>query len=77
MIFGLEKEWAKQFEGICVTEPSWYAGGNYAAFSAVNLTQQIGSFASYTNVNLSSSASSSGGGGFAGGGGGGGGGGSW
>jgi uncharacterized membrane protein len=80
IVFGLEKEWAKQFEGIYTTEPNWYVGNGYA-FSAISFSDQVHAFSSYTNVNLASSASASaggsGGGGFAGGGGGGGGGGSW
>ncbi len=35
---GVEKQWAKQFEGIDVTQStnSWYNGGNMAAFSAAS-----------------------------------------
>lgn len=71
---GVEKDWAKQFEGIDVSQSTnWYVG-NMAAFSAVNLASDIGtSFASTVSSNSSVSSS----GGSAGGGVGGGGGGSW
>lgn len=73
--FGVEKEWAKAFEGITIPDPSWYDGGNGAhAFSAVSLTNSIGSF---STALASSGASASSGGGSSGGGSGGGGGGSW
>lgn len=69
---GVEKEWAKQFEGIDITSATtWYAG-NLAAFSAVSLASDIGtSFASTVSSNSSVSTSGgSSGGGFGGGGGG-------
>jgi hypothetical protein len=72
--FGVEKEWAKQFEGIDVaTSANWYSG-NLAAFSAVSLASDLSSGLG-TAVASNSSFSSSGG--SAGGGVGGGGGGSW
>ncbi len=73
---GVEKEWAKQFEGIDIAKATnWYAG-SYAGFSAMNLANDLGnSFAPVVSSN--SSVSSSGGGGSSGGGFGGGGGGSW
>lgn len=69
---GVEKEWAKQFEGINLTESTnWYAG-NLATFSAVALVSDLGSsFASTVDSNSSvSSSGGSSGGGFGGGGGG-------
>ncbi|MEK7626298.1 MAG: DUF2207 domain-containing protein [Patescibacteria group bacterium] len=73
---GVEKEWAKQFEGIDIAKATnWYAG-SYAGFSAMNLANDLGnSFAPVVSSN--STVSSSGGGGSSGGGFGGGGGGSW
>lgn len=71
IIFGLEKEWAREFEDIYKTPPTWY-DGNLATFTVVGLTHDMSSFSS----TITSSAVSSGGGGV-GGGGGGGGGGSW
>lgn len=71
---GVEKQWAKQFEGIEMgSETNWYVG-NMAAFSAVSMTSDISdSFASTMSSNASVSSS----GGSAGAGVGGGGGGSW
>ena len=71
---GVEKQWAKQFEGIEMgSETNWYVG-NMAAFSAVSMTSDISdSFASTVSINASVSSS----GGSAGAGAGGGGGGSW
>lgn len=69
---GVEKEWAKQFEGIDVAGATTWYNGNLAAFSAVSLASDIGtSFASTvsSNATVSSSGGSSGGG-FGGGGGG-------
>ncbi len=69
---GVEKEWAKQFEGIDITSATTWYTGNLAAFSAVNLANDIGtSFASTVSSNSSVSTSGgSSGGGFGGGGGG-------
>lgn len=77
IIFGLEKEWAEEFQDIYKNPPTWY-DGNLATFSVIALTHDLSSF-SDTAINAATSASSSSGGGFGGvgGGGGGGGGGSW
>jgi len=72
--FGVEKQWAKAFEGITIPNPDWYEGGS-SSFSAVNLTSSLGAFS--TSFAASSGSSGSSGGGSSGGGGGGGGGGSW
>ena len=73
--FGVEKEWAKQFEGIDVSKSAdWYSGGNLAAFSAASLASDLSSSFSLA---ISSNSSFSSSGGSAGGGVGGGGGGSW
>jgi len=76
ILFGLEKEWAKEFRDIHMENPKWYssAAGSYY-FSANEFAGNMSGFASA--FNSSAGASSSGGGGFSGGGGGGGGGGSW
>lgn len=72
--FGVEKEWAKQFEGIDVaSSASWYSG-NLAAFSAASLATDLSSGLGAAVASNSSFSSS---GGSAGGGVGGGGGGSW
>lgn len=84
MVLGVEKQWAKQFENIYVSPPSWYGGYTGNHFTAIALTNGLGSFNSNlqsTFVSNRSSAathgSGAGGGGFSGGGFGGGGGGSW
>ncbi len=71
---GVEKQWAKEFEGIDVSQSvSWYSG-NMAGFTAVALASDLNSgFASAVSSNSGMSSS----GGSAGGGAGGGGGGSW
>ncbi len=84
MVLGVEKEWAKQFEGMMLSQPGWYEGQPGATFNAI----YFGSIMSHMNSNMSSAfvsrpssagsgASGFGGGGFSGGGFGGGGGGSW
>jgi len=72
IIFGLEKEWATEFEDIYKTPPTWY-DGNIATFSIIGLTHDMSSFTSSIATNTATNS----GGGFSGGGGGGGGGGSW
>lgn len=85
MVMKVEKEWAKQFEGIYNTQPTWYDDPNHRGmFNAALLAGSLSSFdtaaASTLGATVSSSASS-GGSGFSGGGSGGGfgggGGGSW
>lgn len=89
MIFGLEKEWAKEFEGVYSTPPSWYTDtygvSSFShSFTALSFTTDLGTFATQATYALTSapagssgSSSGSSGGGSSGGGGGGGGGGSW
>lgn len=80
MLFGIEKDWAKQFKDLYTSPPDWY-GGNFATFNAVYLASSLSSFSSVSSASFtapsSSSSSGFGGGGFSGGGGGGGGGGGW
>ena len=74
--FGVEKKWAKVFEGITIPNPDWYDGGTTGAtFSTISLTESVGAFSSSFTGSAGISASS--GGGVSGGGAGGGGGGSW
>ncbi len=77
---GVEKEWAKQFEGIDVSPGTsgWYAG-TYALTPYALSNDLSSDFSSVVGQSFSAPSSSSGssGGGFSGGGGGGGGGGSW
>lgn len=74
--FGVEKEWAKVFEGITIPTPSWYEDSTGGTFSAIYLTNSLGTFSSSVASSGTSSSASSGGG-SSGGGAGGGGGGSW
>lgn len=75
MILGVADIWAKEFEGIYTTPPTWYSG-QQGAFNAVAFSESMRSFSSYASSSLSSAPGSSGGG-SSGGGGGGGGGGGW
>ncbi len=77
MLFGIEKEWAKQFANLYQEAPDWYSG--HAAFNAVWFASSIGGFNSVSAQAFTapSSSSGSGFGGGSGGGGGGGGGGGW
>jgi uncharacterized membrane protein YgcG len=80
MMFGLEKDWAKQFNDIYTQPPGWYQGGNWSAFNAGYLVGSLGDFNTASGQSFSSPSDSSGSGfsgGGAGGGGGGGGGGGW
>jgi uncharacterized membrane protein YgcG len=80
MLFNLEKDWAKQFNDIYTSPPSWYQGGNWSAFNAGYLVGSLNDFGTSTTQSFSSPSDSSGSGfsgGGAGGGGGGGGGGGW
>ncbi len=76
MVFRVEKEWAKAFEGVLRQEPSWYASPGGAQFSAFAFASGLSSsmHSTVAGALASSPSSSSGfGGGFGGGGGGGGG----
>lgn len=78
MLFGLEKDWAKQFEHLYTQPPSWYSGSGH--FTTLHLADSLGglqtqSTRAFTPPSSSGSSGFSGGG--AGGGGGGGGGGGW
>jgi len=85
MVLGVEKEWARQFEGIYQGSPSWYEDERGAPFSPVLVVTGLQNFSQATNTTLSSrpgrgaagGRTGFGGGGFSGGGFGGGGGGSW
>ncbi len=77
---GVEREWAKVFEGINIPPPTWYSDPSITSFNAGAFATSVLSFAAAGGASLSSSpgsSSGSGGGGSSGGGGGGGGGGSW
>ncbi len=81
IVLGVEKEWARQFEGILRTNPSWYQDSRgFDNFTALYFVNSLDSFSSDFRASAATAASGSsgmGGGGFSGGGFGGGGGGSW
>lgn len=76
---GVEKQWAKQFEGIYMEQPNWYHGTSGAVFNAAIFATSMSNFSNTAGTTMASSPSGGSGfsGGGAGGGGGGGGGGSW
>jgi len=81
MAFGVEKRWAKAFEGICQTPPDWYRGRHAGPFQTSLFVADMGRLSSAAGSTMQSAPRSSsgssgfGGGGFSGGGFGGGGGG--
>jgi hypothetical protein len=81
MAFGVEKRWAKAFEGICQTPPDWYRGRGTGVFQTSLFVADMGRLSSAAGTTMrsaprsSSGSSGFGGGGFSGGGFGGGGGG--
>lgn len=80
VLFGLDRDWAKEFASLYTQPPSWY-GGNMSTFQGAAFVNSLGTFGTATNnvftAPSSSGGSGFGGGGFSGGGGGGGGGGGW
>lgn len=81
---GVEKQWAKQFEGIITEAPAWYSDPSGTAFNLIILNSMFDDFHGATGAAFAAGASAAaggssgfGGGGFSGGGFGGGGGGSW
>ncbi len=75
---GVEKKWAKQFDGIFMAEPTWYHSSNIGTFVAVDFVSHMSGFSqSFNGAATMSGGAGGGGAGFSGGGGGGGGGGSW
>ena len=77
MLFGIEKDWAKEMAGLYEAAPDWYTGN--AAFNAAWFATSFSAFSASaaTTFTPPSDSSASGFGGGAGGGGGGGGGGGW
>jgi uncharacterized membrane protein len=76
MVLGVEKEWAKKFEGLYTAQPQWYEDQNGHAFSPAAFALTVGTF-NTSFVHAVTAATASSGHGSSGGGGGGGGGGSW
>ena len=82
MAFGVERKWAKAFEGIYTQPPTWYIGPSVSHFNVTSFSGNLAHMASVASSTLtsqprSSSGSGFGGGGSSGGGGGGGGGGAF
>ncbi|MBM4186235.1 MAG: DUF2207 domain-containing protein [Gemmatimonadetes bacterium] len=75
MAFGVEKQWAKAFEGIYTTPPSWYHGGNLSHFNASTFSGRMAELSTQAGSTMSSAPRTSSGSGFSGGSSGGGGGG--
>jgi hypothetical protein len=79
MVLGVSTAWAKEFQDIYTTPPSWYVSAHPGVFDAMVFNNSLSNFRTMAATSLTASPHSggSGGGGFSGGGGGGGGGGSW
>jgi len=77
MAFGVEKKWARAFDGIYTEPPTWYVGssGGAAHFSASRFSSSLSTMTARASSTMSSSPRSSSGSGFSGGSSGGGGGG--
>jgi uncharacterized membrane protein len=67
MAFGVERKWAKAFEGIYRTPPTWYVGSSPGPFDLNGFSSRLGDLSSRTSSAMSSSPRSSGGSGFSGG----------
>jgi hypothetical protein len=75
MAFGVEKQWARAFDGIYTQPPTWYVGSSGADFSASRFSHSLATMSARASSTLASSPRSSSGSGFSGGSSGGGGGG--
>jgi uncharacterized membrane protein YgcG len=67
MALGVEKHWAKAFDGICKEPPSWYHGSRASAFSTGMFVGHLGQMSASAGSAMASSPRSSGGSGFSGG----------
>jgi uncharacterized membrane protein YgcG len=67
MAFGVERKWAKAFEGIYRGPPTWYVGATPGQFDLNGFSSRLGDLSSRTSSAMSSSPRSSGGSGFSGG----------
>ena len=68
MAFGVEKQWAKAFDGIFTTPPSWYVGTNLSQFNVSTFSNRMGEVATQVGSSFASAPRSSSGSGFSGGG---------
>jgi uncharacterized membrane protein len=69
MALGVEKNWARAFEGIYRQAPDWYRGARFDGFSSRSFVRDLGSMSGAAATAMASSPRSSGGSGFSGGGG--------
>jgi uncharacterized membrane protein len=75
MAFGVEKQFARAFEGIYTEPPRWYVGPSVMNFNVTHFSSSVSHLSTVASTTMASSPRSSGGSGFGGGGGSGGGGG--
>ncbi len=68
MAFGVEKKWARAFEGIYTQPPTWYVGPSVMHFNVSRFSSSLADLSSKAGSTLTSSPRSSGGSGFGGGG---------
>ncbi|MGH7538907.1 MAG: DUF2207 domain-containing protein [Gemmatimonadales bacterium] len=68
MAFGVEKKWAKAFEGIYTEPPRWYVGSSATQFSVSRFSSSLAGLSSKAGSTMASSPRSSSGSGFGGGG---------
>jgi uncharacterized membrane protein len=68
MAFGVQKQFARAFEGIYTESPRWYVGPHVSAFNVSHFTNNMSQLSSVAATTMSSSPRSSGGSGFGGGG---------
>ena len=68
MALGVENNWARAFESIVMTSPTWYQGADIAQFNTRGFTSRMGDMAARTGTTMTSAPRSSGGSGFSGGG---------
>jgi len=73
MAFGVEKRWARAFDGVYEQPPTWYVGSWDGGFRPSSFAQSMGRMSTTTATAMTSAPRSSGGSGFGGGGSGGGG----
>lgn len=67
MVFRVERQWARAFEGIYREPPTWYAGSSMTAFNAGMLTARLSDLTTRAGSTMSSAPRSSGRSGFSGG----------
>jgi uncharacterized membrane protein len=67
MAFGVERKWAKAFEGIYREPPTWYVGSTTGPFDLNGFSSRLGDLSTRAESTMSSSPRSSGGSGFSGG----------